>query len=120
MRRYLFLASLLLTNPAYAGNGFKSQFSHFLGGLLIVVLVAYIVRKYLPAHKPKSVLIPKGVVIPNSVLIGFYVSLSYVVIDQTLDYLKYGKLFNQLLDFGSHLLGALLALAVGIYLFKKS
>lgn len=92
---------------AHAGNGFSSQMSHVTGGFLTVLLVAYIVSRFFPKYKSRSI------------WIGFLVSFTFVTIDQSLDYLKYGKFLNQLFDFGSHLLGSILAVLLGRYLFKK-
>jgi hypothetical protein len=92
---------------AHARNGFSSQMSHVIGGFVTVLLVAFIISRFFPKYKLKSI------------LIGFLVSLIYVTIDQTLDYFKYGFPLNQLFDFGSHLLGSIVAVFVGKYLFTK-
>ena len=92
---------------AHAGNGFSSQMSHVIGGFVTVLLVAYIVSKFFPKYKSRSI------------WVGFLVSFVFVTIDQSLDYLKYGKFLDQLFDFSSHLLGSIAAIFVGRYLFKK-
>ncbi|MEY3090524.1 MAG: hypothetical protein RL113_840 [Pseudomonadota bacterium] len=107
MYQKAFLVTVFGVSMAEAGNGFTSQFSHFMGGLLMVFLVAYIVKKFFSSYAEKAV------------LIGFGLSIFYVGIDQTLDYMEYGKPLNQLYDFASHALGALIALWSGRYLFKK-
>lgn len=102
-----FLVAILGVTFAHAGNGFSSQFSHFVGGFLTVLLVAYIVSRFFSKYKSRNI------------LIGFLVSLFYVTIDQGLDYLKYGLPLNQLYDFSSHMLGSVVAIFVGKFLFKK-
>jgi len=98
----------LLMTFSYAGNSFTSEFSHFSGGLLMVLLVAYIIFKYFPLYKAKSV------------LIGFLVSFFYVGIDQTIDFIKDGKFLNQLLDFGVHVLGSVVAIFIAKYIMQKN
>jgi hypothetical protein len=108
MVKKAFLALVLGVSMAQAGNGFTSQFSHFMGGLLMVLLVAYIIRKFVASYRS------------NALWLAFMVSLMYVSVDQTLDYVEYGKPLNQLYDFASHTLGALIALWGGKSFFKKS
>ena len=107
MLKKSFIIGTLGITFAYAGNGLSSEMSHVVGGFATVLLVAYIVSRFFPKYKTRSI------------LIGFLFSMLYVTIDQSIDYLKEGKFLNQLLDFGSHLFGALLAIVAGKYLFKK-
>ena len=102
-----FIVGIFWMSFAHAGNSFTSEFSHIVGGFATVLLIAYIVSKFFPLYKSRGI------------WIGFLVSMLYVTFDQSLDYLKDGKFFNQLLDFGSHLLGAILAVFAGRYIFKK-
>lgn len=73
----------------------------------MVWLIAYLVFKYIPKYKTKSI------------LIGFLGSLLYVGVDQSIDYLKDGKLFNQLLDFASHMFGSAIAVLIAKYKTRK-
>lgn len=107
MLKKSFIVGTFWMSFAHAGNSFTSQFSHIVGGFATVLLVAYIVLRFFPLYKSRGI------------LIGFLISILYVTVDQGLDYLKYGKFFNQLFDFGSHLLGSVVAVFVGRYIFKK-
>lgn len=74
----------------------------------MVWIVAYLIVKFLSKYKEKSI------------LIAFLISLTYVSIDQSMDYLKDGKFFDQLLDFGVHLLGSVIAVLLAKYKMGKS
>jgi hypothetical protein len=108
MYRKLFIGLLIISSFANASNGFASEFSHFAGGVGIVWLVAYLVFRFLPKYKTKSI------------LIGFIVSMVYVTIDQSIDYIKDGAFLNQLLDFSVHALGSLLAVYMSHTFIKRN
>ncbi|MDD5358906.1 MAG: hypothetical protein PHI79_08495 [Sulfurovaceae bacterium] len=107
MYKNIFVFLVVISQVASAGNGFASEFSHFAGGLIMTALVAFMVFKYFPKYKTKSV------------LIGFLVSLLYVFIDQSIDYIKYGKFLDQLLDFTVHVIGSLISVYIGYKVIKK-
>jgi VanZ family protein len=107
MYKNIFIGLLVISSFASASNGFKSELSHFIGGLIMAALVAYLVFKYSYQYKSKSV------------LIGFLVSSFYVTIDQLIDYVKDGEFLNQLLDFSVHIIGAIIgAYLISLYLRK--
>jgi hypothetical protein len=107
MYKNILIGLILISSFASAGNGIKSELSHFVGGLGIVGLVAYIIFNYFPKYRSKSI------------WIGFWVSMVYVFVDQTLDYFKYGEFFDQLLDFMVHLAGSALAVFIGYKIIKN-
>ena len=107
MYKNIFVFLVLVSQIASASNGIKSEFSHFAGGLIMTAFVAFIVFKYFPKYKTKSI------------LIGFLVSLLYVFIDQSIDYIKYGKFLDQLLDFTVHVIGSAISAYIGYRIIKN-
>lgn len=43
----------------------------------------------------------------------------YVTVDQLIDYIKDGEFLNQLLDFGFHFLGSIIAFLIGSKIIKN-
>ncbi len=106
MYKYLIALLFVSLQIAEASNGWKSELSHLIGGLLMPLIIAFIVTKLSPKYASKGI------------LIGFIVSITYVAIDQIMDYVKDGKFFDQLMDFGFHFLGSLITL-IAAKRFKK-
>ncbi|MBD3807885.1 MAG: hypothetical protein IE880_04110 [Epsilonproteobacteria bacterium] len=98
---------LILTSFVSASNGIASEFSHFAGGLIITGLAGYLIFNYFPKYKIRSI------------LIGFMASMIYVTVDQLIDYIKDGEFLNQLLDFGFHFLGSIIAFLIGSKIIKN-
>lgn len=107
MYKNIFLFLVVISSIASASNGIKSELSHFAGGLVMTALIAFIVFKYFPKYKTKSI------------LIGFAVSIIFVFIDQSIDYIKDGKFFDQLLDFTVHAIGSAISAFIGYMIIKK-
>lgn len=107
MYKNIFLFLVLVSQVASASNGIKSELSHFAGGLVMTALVAFIVFKYFPKYKAKSV------------LIGFAVSMIFVFIDQSIDYIKDGAFLDQLLDFAVHAIGSSISAFIGYRVIKR-
>lgn len=103
MNRIIFVFSLLFSSFAHANTGFDSQFSHFSGGFFGTALVAYLVMHFAKKHRDKAI------------VWAFTISMIFVSIEQTRDYILRGKFLGQLYDFSMHTLGTLLA----IYLLRK-
>ncbi len=107
MYKNIFIFLVLISQVASASNGIKSELSHFAGGLVMTALVAFVVFKYFPKYKAKSV------------LIGFTVSMIFVFVDQSIDYIKDGAFLDQLLDFTVHSIGSLISAYIGYRIIKK-
>ncbi len=107
MYKNVVLFLVLISSMANAGNSISSELSHVAGGLIMTSLIAFIVFKYFTKYKTRSV------------LIGFLVSMIFVLIDQSIDYIKDGEFLNQLLDFVSHLAGSILAVLIAYKIIKK-
>ncbi len=107
MYKNIFLFLVLISQVASASNGIKSELSHFAGGLIMTALIIFITFKYFPKYKTKSV------------LIGFAVSMIFVFVDQSIDYIKDGAFLDQLLDFAVHAIGTSISAYIGHRIIKN-
>lgn len=108
MYKNIIIGLLAISSFASASNGFKSELSHFIGGLIMTILVAYLINRFLPKHKAKSV------------ILGFLASIIFVTVDQSLDYIKDGEFLNQLLDFSVHTVGSVVGLLISMRFIKSN
>jgi ABC-type thiamin/hydroxymethylpyrimidine transport system permease subunit len=107
MYKNIVLFLTLISSIANASNSVSSELSHVVGGLIMTALVALIVFKYFAKYKTKSI------------MIGFLASMIFVLVDQSIDYIKDGEFLNQLLDFVSHLAGSIITVLIGFRIIKK-
>jgi hypothetical protein len=103
MKKIVFVSLFFVSPFANASTAFASQFSHFSGGFLGTLLAAYLIVLFLKKYRDKAI------------LWAVTLSMIFVSIEQTRDYMLRGKFFGQLYDFSMHVLGTLLA----VYVLRK-
>jgi hypothetical protein len=100
---FIFLVLISFSPYANASKAFASEFSHFSGGLVMTLLVAYALVRFAKKHRSKAI------------FWSFWCSTIFVAISQTRDYLSNGGLYGQALDFFWHTVGTIL----GAYILHK-
>ncbi|HNF89186.1 MAG TPA: hypothetical protein PLL19_07640 [Thiobacillaceae bacterium] len=108
MNKIIFLFLIFFSSIANASQAFASEFSHFSGGLIMTLLAAYVMVRFMKTHRNKAI------------LWAFWFSTIFVSISQTRDYLSSGKIYGQVLDFFWHTVGTLLAVLVLHKLMKST
>lgn len=96
-RIFLSFVLCFFASSASASTGFWSQFSHFSGGFLSVILVAYIILRFINKYRDKAIIYATAF------------SIAYGVIDQAQQFIRHGKFWGQAYDFAAHTFGAVLA-----------
>lgn len=108
MNRIVFVLLISFSSLANASQSFKSEFSHFSGGLVMTLLAAYALVHFAKKSRNKAI------------LWSFWISTIFVTISQTRDYLSNGKVYGQVLDFFWHTVGTILAAYILYKLMKPT
>ena len=111
MNKIAFVSLLVFSPFANASTAFASQFSHFAGGFLGTLLVAFVFFYFLRRFRDKAIL--WAVMLGSAVL-----STVYAFLDQAIQYMNRGGFWGQAFDFASHTLGTILAVYVLIKVMK--